>query len=80
MLTVAAILKIETRRFPKGPFPYSASTCTRKIDSRVQAVPREIDGNQFQDGGRGGHIENRNTPISERNLSLLTLNTHTKQL
>jgi hypothetical protein len=68
-----AILKIETRRFSKGTFPYSPATRTLKIDSIVQAVLQEIDGNQFQDGGRGGHIENRNTPIS-----LLTPTTHTK--
>jgi hypothetical protein len=47
-----------------------------KIYSIVQAVLREIDGNQFQDGGRGGHIENGNTPIFERNLPI-ALNTYT---
>jgi hypothetical protein len=47
--------------------------------SIVPAVLREIHGNQFQDGGRGGHIENRNTAVFERNLPL-TPNTHTKNL
>jgi hypothetical protein len=37
----------------------------------MQDVHREIEGNQFQDGGRGGHIENRKTPIFERNLPIL---------
>jgi hypothetical protein len=27
----------------------------------VQAVLREVDGNQFEDGGHGGHIDNCNT-------------------
>jgi hypothetical protein len=38
----------------------------------------EIDGNQFQDGGRGGQTENWNMPIFEWNLPLLTPNTHTQ--
>jgi hypothetical protein len=77
---MVAILKIKTRRFSKGTFPHSPPTRTLKINSIVQAVLREIDGSQFQDGGRGGHIENRNTPIFERNLPILTPYTHTNTL
>jgi hypothetical protein len=36
--------------------------------AQLQAVLHEIDGNQFQDGGHGGHIENRNITIFEWNL------------
>jgi hypothetical protein len=72
---MVAILKIETRRFSKGTFPYSPPTCTIEIDLIRQGVLLEIEGNQFQDGG---HIENRNTPIFERNLPLLTPNMHTQ--
>jgi hypothetical protein len=75
---MVAILKIETRRFPKGTFPYSCPKCTIKIDSIAQAVVHEIDGNQFQDGDCGSHIENQTTPISKRNLPLFTPNTHTQ--
>jgi hypothetical protein len=64
---ILAILKIETCRFSKGTFPYSPPTHTIEIDSIRQAVLLEIDGNQFQDGGHGGNIENQNTPIFERN-------------
>jgi hypothetical protein len=74
MVAVAAILKIETRRFSKGTCPYSPPTRTLKINSIGQAVLREIYGSQFQDG------ENRNTPIFERNLPILTPNTHTNNL
>jgi hypothetical protein len=63
MVAVAAIFKIETCQFSKVTFPYQPRTCTIEIDSIQQAVLLEIDGNQFQDGGRGGHIENRNMPI-----------------
>jgi hypothetical protein len=56
MVAMAAILKIETRQFLKGTFPYSPPTRTLKTNSIVQAVIREIDRNQFQDGGRGSHI------------------------
>jgi hypothetical protein len=46
MVAVAAILKIETRRFSKGTFRYSSPTRTLKsIDSIRQAVLLEIDGN-----------------------------------
>jgi hypothetical protein len=77
---MVAIVKIETRRFSKGTFPYLPPTRTIEIDLIQQAVLLEIDGNQFQDGGRGGHIENRNMPIFERKLPLLTPNTHTQNL
>jgi hypothetical protein len=43
--------------FLKGTFPYSPPTRTLKIDSIVQAVFREINGNQFQGGG---HIDKSN--------------------
>jgi hypothetical protein len=58
MEALPAKLNIETRRFSKGTFPYSPPTHTLKINSIVQAVLCEIDGNQFQDGDCGGHIEN----------------------
>jgi hypothetical protein len=54
--------------------PKIASQCEHNpsndwgISSIVEAVLREIDRNQFQDG----HIENWNMPISERNLPQLT--------
>jgi hypothetical protein len=56
-------------RFSKGTFPYSPPTHTLKINLIVQAVLREIDGNQFQDAG---HIENRNMQIIKRNLPILS--------
>jgi hypothetical protein len=60
VVAVAAILKIETCQFSKGTFPYSPPTRTFKINSIVQAILREIDGNQFQDGG---HMKNQKYTI-----------------
>jgi hypothetical protein len=43
LVAVAATLKIETRLFSKGTFPYSPTTRTPTIDSIRQAVLFEID-------------------------------------
>jgi hypothetical protein len=80
MAAVVAILNEQWCWSLKGTFLQSPSISQKKIGPVNPGVRQIIDGNQFQDGGSGGHIENRNTQIFKRNLPLLTPNIHTLKI
>ena len=65
MAAVEATLKIAARPFSKGTFLCSTPTHPAKMDLIRQGVLLEIDGNQFQDGCHGGHIEIAACPFSK---------------
>jgi hypothetical protein len=69
---MAAILNERRHWSLKGTFLQSPPISQKKIGPVNTGIRQIIDGNQFQDGGRGGQIENQNTQIFERNLLQLT--------